>query len=67
MVVLPRDAVVARLLDRFLVAGEVSEAEQALLGGNQGAHGQLVLRGAGLQHIVECLQVELVGLAEGEV
>ena len=66
LVVLPRDAVVARLLDGLLVAGEVAEAEQALLGGNEGAHGQFVLRGAGLQHVVERLQVELVGLVEVE-
>ena len=66
LVVLSRDAVVARLLDGLLVAGEVAEAEQALLGGNEGAHGQFVLRGACLQYVVERLQVELVGLAEVE-
>ena len=66
LVVLPRDAVVARLLDGLLVAGEVAEAEQALLGGNEGAHGQFVLRWAGLQHVVERLQVELVGLVDFE-
>ena len=66
LVVLPRDTVVARLLDGLLVAGEVAEAEQALLSGNEGAHGQFVLRGAGLQHVVERLQVELVGLVEFE-
>ena len=63
---LSRDAVVARLLDGLLVAGEVAEAEQALLSRNEGAHGQFVLRGARLQYVVERLQVELVGLAEVE-